>query len=59
MEKLRDEIDGKDGGSEAVGRSDSRVIIIRETVVNNNTGVLDGNSDQSRDVSRSLSVVRV
>jgi hypothetical protein len=57
VDSLRQETEGRDG-IEPVGRNDSRVIIIRETIVNNNTGAVDGNTDQGRDVSRSLLVVR-
>jgi len=63
-EALRNEAEGK-SGSESVGRSDTRVIIIREAVQpaivpgNRISEVIDGDQDQSRSVSGSVSVVRV
>jgi predicted DNA-binding protein YlxM (UPF0122 family) len=60
MDKLRQECESS--GSESMGRSDTRVIIIREAATapgNRISEVIDGDQDQSRSVSGSVSVVRV
>jgi predicted DNA-binding protein YlxM (UPF0122 family) len=62
IDQVKTEIDGKDGSSD-VGRSDTRVIIIRETatpaIQPNRLEAIDGDKDQSGSLPRSLSVVRI
>lgn len=63
LDKLREESEGKGAGNESMGRSDTRVIIIRETREQAEANRLpkDANGDQNTHggVSRSISVVRV